>query len=209
MPIQAVLFDVDGVLLQSQEAMYNMYQDCSRLFALPQRSREDVQKAGGLTDREFLRTLAPKTDEETMRKAESWCIENYADTYLPVHAVPTEGLKMLLDDFRARGIRKGVVTNQARNQAKSSLRIIGVTDFDAVVTWQDVVQHKPSGEPILKALDHMKISPKNAIYVGDTKIDVDAGRDAGVKTYILEAPWNAHIHADKISALTELMVKTR
>jgi pyrophosphatase PpaX len=64
-----------------------------------------------------------------------------------------------------------------------AFRALGFPElFDAVVTAGDTGAHKPSGEPVLLALERLGASPDRAIYIGDSPVDIAAGKAAGVAT---------------------------
>ncbi|MBI5225871.1 HAD-IA family hydrolase [Candidatus Micrarchaeota archaeon] len=206
-PIQAVLFDVDGVLLESHDALLNLYQDFAREFGLHPLAPKDILQHAGLKDEDWVRALAPEFSETRVHAAASWCERNYAETYIPLFARPAPGAKELLYHLQARKIKKAIVTNQSAAQAVASQKLIDYRGFDTVVTWEDVVHAKPSPEPLLKALDRLNVAPENAIYLGDTAVDVQAGKAAGIRTLILQNKENATLECDKIAQLDDLLVK--
>ncbi|MBI2445438.1 HAD-IA family hydrolase [Candidatus Micrarchaeota archaeon] len=207
MPTHAVLLDLDGVLLDSRDALVNLYQDMIREFGLPLRSRDDILECSGKTEEQWIRTMAPEMDEAVLKTAIQWCESHYAQSYLPVFAKPMPGAKELLYHLQARRVKKAIVTNQSKAQSVASLKLIGYGGIDAVVTYEDVEKPKPDAAPLRRALELLGVPAQNALYVGDTQIDLDAGIAAGVRTILLKAPWNAHVQADKVAELDDILVK--
>ncbi len=207
MPLQAVLLDLDGVLLDSRDALLNLYQDMIREFGLTPRHSDDILKHSGHTDAEWIAALAPHLDDAQHKAATAWCEKHFAESYLPVYAKPMPGAKELLYHLQARRVKKAIVTNQTKAQAVASLKLIGYSGIDAVVTYEDVEKPKPDAAPILRALELTHAKAADALYVGDTQIDLDAGKAAGVRTILLKQPWNAQIKADKIELLDDVLVK--
>ncbi len=207
MTTQAVLLDIDGVLLDSRDALLNLYQDMGREFGLEPKAPQDILKHSGKTDEEWIRALAPHMAEERIQDAARWCEQHYAETYLPVFAKIAPGAKELLYQLQARRVKKAIVTNQSKSQSVASLKLIGYSGMDAVVTWEDVHKPKPDAEPLRRALELTGVAAQNALYVGDTQIDVDAGKAAGVRTILIQRPWNADVQADKVAQLDDILVK--
>lgn len=75
----------------------------------------------------------------------------------------------------------GIVTNGFREGVEYLFKISPIEKyFDIVVTREDFKMQKPSPEPLLLAASRLKISPSRAVYIGDTKLDVQAARAAGM-----------------------------
>ncbi len=207
MPTRAVLLDLDGVLLDSRDALVNLYTDMGREFRLEPKTPDEILKHSGQTDEGWIRTLAPHLDESQLKGAVEWCENHYAQSYLPVFAKPAPGAKELLYHLQARRVKKAIVTNQSKAESVASLKIIGYSGMDAVVTYEDVEKPKPDAAPLQRALELIGTPPQNALYVGDTQIDLDAGKAAGVRTLLVNMPWNRHIEAERIAQLDDILVK--
>jgi len=204
---QAVFLDLDGVLLDSRDAVINLYSDMAREFGLSLVPPEKILENSGMTDAQWIHAIAPQLDAETLRHATRWCETRYALDYLPVYARPAPGAKELLYHLQARRVKKAIVTNQYAGQAVASLKLVGYSDFDAIITADDVQKAKPDPEPLLRALEKTGTQATNALFLGDTAIDLEAGKAAGIRTLLFKQPWNAHIQADKIGQLDDLLVK--
>jgi pyrophosphatase PpaX len=87
----------------------------------------------------------------------------------------------VLARLRAEGRRLGVVTAKRRRTVDLAFRVLGLGRwFDAVVTAEDTVRHKPDPEPVLLALERLASAASDAAFVGDSPFDVGAGKAAGV-----------------------------
>ena len=177
---RAVLFDIDGTLVDSIGA----YHEVARIAAEPhgfEVTREYVHlcMATGLN---FWKGMIPQerqdgaalAKEMSARAAREW------PRVLRESGTVFEGVAQTLDALRSRGIRLGIVSG-ARPEVMELLGAQGILDrFDTVILGADVSNGKPDPEGICTALSRMDVPPESALYVGDTPIDIQASRAAGV-----------------------------
>jgi len=182
--VKAVLLDVDGVLFDSAEAIYQTFKTVLRERGLKCPSRGKTMKHFGLQVPPWLKEMGICSGTGIAREIE----ERFVDEFLPKHSAPERGLVETLNALRAKKIAVGVVTSQTKYQAEKSLKLVGF-EFDCVVTGDDG-KPKPAPDLLLNALKKLGVKKKDAVYVGDTWVDVEAGRAAGVKTLILARPYN-------------------
>ena len=91
------------------------------------------------------------------------------------------GVAQTLNALQCRGIRLGIVSG-ARPEVMELLRAEGILDyFDTVILGDDVSKGKPDPEGICKGLSRLNVLPDMALYVGDTPIDIQTSRSAGVR----------------------------
>lgn len=177
MPIRAVLFDMDGVLLDSFEAWLATVQDACRRFGTPPVDRpafERVFGAGSDTDvATFLQGADPK-------EVDRFYHETFPK-YLPlIRAVP-EAPKVLRS-LQLVGIRTACVTNTTRPLARTLLERNGLlSGLETLVTADDVPRPKPAPDMVTKALADLEIPPPEGLMVGDTIYDIEAARSASCR----------------------------
>ncbi len=116
-----------------------------------------------------------------------------------VQPVPFVGVMDVLDDLRRGGYRMGVVSSRRRHTLEWGLERTGIGAYlDIVVGLDDVSEPKPSPEGLLKALRGVGIAPTRAVYVGDSEVDVLAGRRAGTTAW--RATWAQAVDDNSIKA---------
>ncbi|MBT1076516.1 HAD family hydrolase [Geobacter grbiciae] len=179
--VRAVLFDLDGTLVDSVGA----YIEVARVAAEPfgfEVTEEQVRLAlssGG----SFWKGIVPedRSDGAAILKAISANAAREWPRILREHGKLFDGVLETLDALKGLGILLGIVSG-ARPEVLELLRPNGVLErFDAVVLGKDVSKSKPDPEGILKCLDHLSVAPADALYVGDAPIDIFASRAAGVR----------------------------
>ena len=172
--LQAVLFDWDGTLVNTAEASYRCYE---KLFG----------SYGIAFDRDaFRRTYSPNWHltysalglaEERWAEADARWLEHYGEEEVAL----IEGAPDALRRVRGAGLRAGLVTSGDRLRVSRELAGLGVAAlFDVLVCAEDTVRRKPHPEALLLALERMRLSPGEAVYVGDSPEDVQMAQAAGV-----------------------------
>ncbi len=162
MPLRAVLFDLDGTVVE------NAY-DWPRIRA--------ALGAG----REPLLTWIEKLPEPE-RSAKRALLEKF-ETEQTERSVLRAGMGELLLDLAAHGLRTALITN---NSLKNTVYLLGKFGlrFDQVLT-RETGLWKPSGEPLIEAARRLDVPPEDCCVVGDTSFDVLAARAAGIPRVFL------------------------
>jgi HAD superfamily hydrolase (TIGR01549 family) len=173
--LQAVLFDWDGTLVNTAEASYRCYEKLFRSYGI------------GFDRDAFRRTYSPNWHltysalglaEDRWPEADARWLEHYCEE----EVVLLEGARDGLLRVRDAGLRAGLVTSGDRVRVSRELADLGVADlFQALVCAEDTVQRKPRPEPLLLALDKMRLAPGAAVYIGDSPEDVQMAQAAGVR----------------------------
>jgi len=175
-PVRAVLFDLDGVLVDSYEAWYRVVNTAARRFGVPGVSRERLAEVFGQGPEEDARTLYPGQSVDRIQAA----YEEAMAAAVDVLVVGTE-THAVLDDLGRRGIRRAVVTNTQRDVARHVLRAAGLVErLDAWVGVGGDLREKPAPDLPRRALELLDVPPHEALFVGDTAYDAAAARAAAV-----------------------------
>jgi len=114
-----------------------------------------------------------------------------ADRYLDEHYTPAifEGIDHTLRDLIEKGLKLAVATNDRREVADKLLHSTGIRGlFSAIVGADEVERVKPSPDMILVACSRIGVDPTDAVFIGDSPIDMAAGKSAGVKSVIAVSP---------------------
>jgi pyrophosphatase PpaX len=177
-PLQAVLFDVDGTLLDTTEFIYQGFEHALRTHGYPARSRADFARVMGWTLSAGYLELAPGCDDALL------CRTHRAFQTRNLHlARPYPDAAAVLGALRDAGLRLAAITTRSRYTSTDTLVLAGLAEYlDPVLSFEDVANIKPHPEPLLLALDRLGVPPESALMVGDTDADILAGRAAGVRT---------------------------
>lgn len=103
------------------------------------------------------------------------------------------GIINILEKIKTLAIRQALVSSRSHTTLDKTLKSLNINDlFDLITGLEDVTKEKPSPEGLLHTCDFFKISPADTLYIGDTVLDIEAGRHAGIKT--LMADWKHYIN---------------
>jgi phosphoglycolate phosphatase len=184
---QAVLFDLDGTLADTAPDLayaLNCMRISRQLAALPVAATRAYTSMGARGLLGVGLDVTPEHPEyETMR-----------DEFLEIYAANLcretrlfPGMPELLDELERRGLKWGIVTNKAERYTHPLLKLLGIDHRAACVIGGDTTgKTKPDPAPLFAATARMGIAPRDCIYVGDDRRDVQAGRAAGMKTIVVK-----------------------
>ena len=181
--VKGIIFDVDGTLASSVEFFYEIALEVLELADLPPVSRDRVYAFMRAGDESPLEKLFPPDHPDpagTLKqivdsRMDEWLRHYHEET----QAIP--GSLELLHSLHQQGFQLGIATSSGR--ALPFLDSWGVRHlFSGIVGREDVENRKPNPEPVLKCLQHLALDPSEAIYIGDSPIDIQAGKAAGVRT---------------------------
>ncbi len=193
-PLEAVLFDLDGTLLDTApDFVYILNQLLAEYQkpALP----SDIIRSTVSNGARALVSLAFEIDEDhaDFPVLRARLLTLYTE-HLAVATTPFPGIIDTLVFLAAKNIPWGIVTNKPKAYTTPLMERIKLEhQADVVICPEHVTQTKPHPEPLLLACKMLDCRPANTIYIGDHRRDIEAGRLAGMKTV---AASYGYIHAD-------------
>lgn len=199
----ALLFDLDGTLIDSIElimrSMHHAFDGYTATRPTDEAWRALIGRPLTASFREFVREQA-----EVDR-----LIGRYREYQLEHHdrlVRPYDGIVAAIQRFATAGHPMAIVTSKADWLAARALTHVGLdTAVPIVVGCDSCTRHKPHPEPVERALALLRSAPNDAIFVGDSPHDVEAGRAAGVRT--IGVAWGASSADDLARAGADLVIE--
>lgn len=173
-----LLFDLDGTLIDSTQAILESFVNASLFFGFNFKDKEEeIKQLIGYPLRDmFVKMGLPKNEIEE-------CVKLYRSNYERVYLEKTFLLPTVKDSFKKlpSTYLLGVVTSKSNFFSKKILENLGMLNyFFRIVGIDDVKDPKPSAEPIFKILEGLEYNKKDVYMIGDTFFDMQSARNAGV-----------------------------
>ena len=173
--IRAVLFDLDGVLIDSYDVWYHQFQDALRYFGFQPISETIFRQHWGRSTADDVRTFMPGVSVNEVRQY----FQDHYEEYMPFLKTAPHARDVLYE-LRELGLRLGCVTNSHRMIVQDIMVHLALGEFfDAVMTADDVAKPKPAPDMLVQICRRLNVTPQEAIFVGDTVTDMTAGEAAG------------------------------
>jgi 2-hydroxy-3-keto-5-methylthiopentenyl-1-phosphate phosphatase len=179
---RGIIFDLDGTLIESYEAIYLGLKECFQYFSkeiFPFLDLKMYLKA------DLEATLSQFFSPEEVLKGIPIMRKKYEEVYLhKTHFL--DGAQEVLTGLHLDGMLLGIASNKFGRFSRGALQHLGMSDyFKSVIGAGDVSRNKPFPDMIHAALNEMDLFPEEAIFVGDTLTDIETGKQAGVDVYAL------------------------
>lgn len=198
--IRAVLFDLDGTLLDSAPdlvAALNRVRESETLAPLDvaEMSRHVSRGAVGL-----LNAGMPATDQDTFESWRTGFLDHYAANIYRESTL-YEGVQELIGFLVNSGIPWGIVTNKSEALTLPIIEAAHLKDTISCVVCGDTLgRSKPDPAPVSLACCILNVSPKNTLFVGDDTKDLAAGRAAGTQTAVVHYGYGSCGPGDQLVA---------
>ena len=178
---KAVIFDLDGTLLDTLKDLANSVNYALREFGYPERTTDEVRRFIGNGVIKLMKRAAPDgIDEEAFEK----CFNTFRSHYLEHmydNTKPYEGIMEMLSILKEKGVKTAVVSNKLHSG------VVGLCEdfFGGQLTSAYGVntedERKPQPKNVFKALSDLGVGAEETVYVGDSEVDVQTAKNAGLE----------------------------
>ena len=208
MPNLAIVFDFDGVVLDTETPLYSSWEEMYSRHGVHLDLEMFATYIGGADYFDFHLDLEKQTGlsfdrQSLMEERRAMYREHVAgNTILP-------GVQDYLSEARASGFRIGLASNSDIGWVSSNLRELGLYEkFDVLKTRDDVVNVKPDPEIYLAALHELKTDPDHAIAIEDSASGVAAATSAGLFTVAVPNPVTKFHNLSKADVILDSLATT-
>ena len=172
---KSVIFDVDGTLLNSDQAIILALQKVLQEEMDIEYPSEKLTYLLGMTSVNSLRMLEISNVERANEK-----LLHYLGVYHNLLSIYS-GIEKMLEKLVENKIHTGIVTSKTREEFKADFIPFGLLKyFSHVICADDTAKHKPEPDPLLKYMEQTGVNPKTAIYIGDTVFDQICANEAKI-----------------------------
>jgi pyrophosphatase PpaX len=176
---RAVLFDLDGTLIDTKALYLEAYRVAVEPYVREDVTHEDIMALRPTSELAFIRAIVAEADLEA-------CLEDFYAAYRSLHDRRFQGvfpgIPAVLAAIRERRMPLGLVTGKSRRSWEITRdAAVELGPFDTLVFDDDVRAPKPDPHGLELALRGLGVEPSAAVYVGDTRSDMEAARAAGLR----------------------------
>lgn len=177
--MKAIIFDFDGTLADTLPVCFYAFQSVFKEFDDIEVTEDEIKSMFGPSETGIIK--------ENLKNS-SWdqAIDMYYHKYSEKHVelvTANEEVKNLLHLLKKQEFKLAIVTGKARRSLDISLDHLDMNDlFDVIITGDDVSKPKPHPEGLNQALTFLNITNDEAMFIGDSDADIEAGKKANVHT---------------------------
>lgn len=178
--ISTVIFDLDGTLLDTLEGLYRSANYAMALHRFPTRTLDEVRRFVGHGVAWLIHCCVP---EGTCQEEEAACLAAFRAHYfahMEEGARPYEGILPLLEALRRHGRQVGVVSNKFDGAVKALCRTYFGDLIPVALGETPQLPKKPAPDLVFACLKELGADPSQAVYVGDSEVDVATARNSGL-----------------------------
>lgn len=181
MKYNTVIFDMDGTLLDTLEDLTDSVNYALNKFGYPLRTLNEIRSFVGNGVKVLMNLSVPNgTSAEDTAK----CLEIYRKNYsenMQNKTRPYEGINDLLKNLKEKGIKLAIVSNKYDSAVKALCKDYYHEFIQVAIGESQGVAKKPAPDSVYAALEQLGSSKEEAIYVGDSDVDVHTAHNAGLK----------------------------
>ena len=181
MPVKVILFDIDGTLVDSNDLHVDAWVEGFARHGHhpdPDAIRGQIGKGAD----QLVPALIPGASEDEAETLGDAHGEVFKAKYLE-RVRPFPQARDLIARVHEAGLKVALASSASKEELDHYVELLGIAEFvDATTTIDDVKQSKPAGDIVATALGKLGVEPGEALFVGDTPYDIEAGAKCGVPT---------------------------
>lgn len=180
MKYEAVLFDMDGTVLDTLDDLADAVNHSLERFALPRVERERVRSALGNGAARLIKLCLPEGCPEGLEKELLEYYMAYYEDHCRIKTRPYDGVLPLMERLRSRGVKLAIISNKPDPAVKELAGAFFPGLLEAAQGESESVRRKPCPDGVLAAAGEMAVPVERCLYVGDSEVDAETGRRAGM-----------------------------
>lgn len=182
---KGIIFDIDCTLTSTNKLIFESFNFIAEKYLKKTFTEKEIISFFGPTEDVILKELCGENYEEAKR--------DYYNYYKSNHHLAKlyPGILNLLSEIKKKNVLLSIFTGKGRQTSLITLEMLNIVDFfDLIVSGDDVDNHKPSSEGLLKFINKFNLSNDEVLMIGDSVSDIKASREAGIE--IASAMWDSY-----------------
>lgn len=180
MRYKAVLFDMDGTVLDTLDDLADSVNRSLLEFHLPVVSRSHVRQSLGNGAKYLIRHCLPEGSDEALCEQVLAFYKPWYDAHCSIKTKPYDGILPLMETLRTEGVHQAIISNKPDSAVQELAEAFFPGMMDVVIGESPAVRRKPSPDTVLAAAQQMQLKVSDCVYIGDTEVDIETARNAGM-----------------------------
>lgn len=178
--IKAIIFDLDGTLLDTLTDLKNSLNEALRNHGLPERTTDEVRRFVGNGIAKLVERAIPSGMQHPSYDAVLTDIRRIYAQRCRENTAPYAGITEMLNELSRKGYALAVVSNKPDAQVKALCKSFFGDCIHTAIGQQEGVRMKPAPDSLFAAMQQLDADTDNTVYVGDSEVDVQTAQNAGV-----------------------------
>lgn len=177
---QAVIFDLDGTLLDTLQDLADAVNAALRGAGMPERTIEEVRQFVGNGIEKLMIRAVPDGNKNPRFEEVFAAFKEYYGAHCKDHTGPYPNIQMMMEELKQRGIKMAIVSNKLDSAVKeldkeyfSGLTMAAIGEMEGVA-------RKPAPDMAEKAIAELGVDKEHTVYVGDSDVDIETAKNAGL-----------------------------
>lgn len=205
MTYKGVIFDLDGTLIDTLDDLTDSMNFGLVQIECPVRSRTECRQMVGDGLLKFAERALPEGRKDLRDRLTEIMVEHYREHCL-IKTTPFTGIVEVVEQLRQKGIRLAVLTNKNQKPAEAIVKhFFGDGFFDTVIGIHEGRKVKPDPSSTHEILRQWDLSAEQAVFVGDSEVDIQTARAAGVLCVGCE--WGFRDREHLLAAGAEILIR--
>lgn len=180
MKYRAVIFDMDGTILDTLDDLTNAVNHCLKSHGFPLREKSEIRSFVGNGIHKLVERAVPKGTDPEKTESVYQDMLVYYQQHCDERTKPYSGIIELLKSLREKGYLTAVVSNKADAAVVALCEKYFNGLFDAAVGEKPGVDRKPAPDSVYAVLEKLGTEKDQAVYIGDSEVDIETAGNAGI-----------------------------
>lgn len=185
MKYKLVIFDLDGTVLDTLADLCDSVNFALKTHNLPERSIEEVRTFVGNGIRRLIDLAVPTGTDAHLADSVFNAFRLHYKDHSCDKTGPYDGINDLLLSLKKKGMLTAVVSNKADFAVKELVERYFPGMFSYFAGEKDGIPRKPAPDMVINAISSLNVSPDEAVYIGDSEVDVMTARNTGIESIIV------------------------
>lgn len=179
-PYKAIIWDLDGTLLDTLQDLYLAVNHALRTFGMPERTLDEVRQFVGNGVRRLMALAVPDGDSNPQFDAVFAEFKSYYVKHCQDNTGLYPGIADTLQTLKARGIKMAVVSNKLQAGVTELFERYFKDTMLVGIGERPEVARKPAPDMVFMAMRQLSVTPDEVVYVGDSDVDIATAHNAGI-----------------------------